>query len=93
MCHTNEVSDNMTLVFMPTGLEAAFALFHYFGMLGTSEAAAESVRHIEKIRPSRVKHRPRSGINSSSLEQCAWNRQRRCVLADVLGEILRRCLS
>ena len=48
MCHTNEVSDNMKLDFVPAGLEAAWALFHYTGMLGTSEAAAESVGSILK---------------------------------------------
>ena len=48
MCHTNKVSDYTTLDFVPTGLEAACALFHYFGMLGTSEAAAESVGGILK---------------------------------------------
>ena len=48
MCHTNEVSDDMKLDFVPAGFEAAWALFHYSGMWGTSEAAAESVGSILK---------------------------------------------
>ena len=34
--------------FRPKGTEAAFTIFHFCGMLGTSEAAAESVASVLK---------------------------------------------
>lgn len=48
MSHTNQVSAGDIVQFVPAGLEAAWELFHFTGMLGTSEAAAESVGSILK---------------------------------------------
>ena len=49
MCHTNQVSEGVCRQFVPTGLEAAWELFHFTGMFGTSEAAAESVGGLLKM--------------------------------------------
>ena len=48
MCHTNKASESVIRQFVPAGLEAAWELFHFTGMFGTSEAAAESVASILK---------------------------------------------
>lgn len=48
MSHTNEVSAGVKKEFVPRGTEAAFMLFHYTGMIGVSEAHAESIGSILK---------------------------------------------
>ena len=72
MCHTNEVSDDMKLDFVPAGFEAAWALFHYSGMWGTSEAAAESVGSI-------LKRYSNAGLSTCRVEESTvlrWNNLR-----------------
>ena len=52
MAHTNVVSKDEALVaFVPSGAEAAFVLFHWSGMLGFSEAHAESIGSLLKQHP------------------------------------------
>ena len=52
MAHTNVVSNDEALfTFVPLGTEAAFALFHWSGMLGFSEAHAERAGSLLKAYP------------------------------------------
>ena len=50
MCHSNCVKscDAHDVAFVPVGAEAAFEVFHYSGMMGLSEAHAESIGSILK---------------------------------------------
>ena len=72
MSHTNTMevgSKDIKQQFVPKGCEAAWALFHYTGMFGTSEAAAESVGSI-------LKRYQKANLSTSRIVESAilrWN--------------------
>ena len=50
MAHTNRVANGIFREFVPEALMGAFVVFHFTGMFGTSEAMAESLGNMLKMR-------------------------------------------
>ena len=74
------------------GREAAFALFHFMGMVGVSEARAESIASLLK-RYRGTHSLSTDRIVEQTLCEKLWSGRfdlRRCILVEMLGGILRR---
>ena len=72
MVHSNVVSSLQPMVaFVLPGTEAAFALFHWSGMLGTSEAHAESIGNLLKSYPASWK--TQRVVDATLLKSCGYH--------------------
>ena len=79
-------------MFLPPGCEAAFTLFHFMGMVGVSEARAESIASsLKRYSPATLGRLSTNRINENNTATC-WNERldyRRFIPPEMLGGIFR----
>ena len=95
MVHTGKMPSGAVLDWVPDKCAAAFAVFHFSGMFGTSEAHAESVGSTLKYICEDSEHEPRCGVHNAAaawLDGYWWG-IRRCFIGNLLVPFLWQLAS